>query len=173
MADREERAHGSFERRRWGDAFAELSAARRDGRLGVEDLERLAVAAYMVGRDDDCQDAWMGAHHAWLRRGEAERAARCAFWQALGLFFRGELAPAMGWVARGGRLLEDGRRDRVEQAWLLMLRALPLLFEGDAEAAYPSFVEAGEIAERFADPDAAAFARLGRGYSLLLQAHTA
>jgi DNA-binding NarL/FixJ family response regulator len=173
MADREQRAHGAFERRMWGDAFAELSAANRDGQLDVEDLERLAVAAYMVGRDDDCEDAWMGAHHAWLRRGDAERAARCAFWQALGLFFRGELAPAMGWVARGGRLLEERRRDCVEQAWLRMLTALPILFEGDAEAVYPSLVEAEEIAERFADAEALTFARLGRGYSLILQGRAA
>ena len=117
----------------WGDAFADLSAAHREGQLEVEDLERLAVAAYMVGRDDACEEAWIAAHHAWLRRGEAERAARCAFWQALGLFFRGDLAPAMGWVARGGRLLEESRRDCVEQAWLRMLTALPRLFEGDAE----------------------------------------
>src|SRR5262245_59493684 len=117
----------------WGDAFAELSAAHREGQLGVEDLERLAVAAYMVGRDGDSEDAWLAAHHAWLRSGEPERAARCAFWQALGLFFRGELAPAMGWVARGGRLLEDRPGDCVEQAWLQMLNALPLLFEGDAD----------------------------------------
>jgi DNA-binding NarL/FixJ family response regulator len=173
MADREQRARSSFERRLWSDAFAELSAAHREGQLAVEDLERLAVAAYMVGRDDDCEDAWMGAHQAWLRRGEAERAAACAFWQALGLFFRGELAPAMGWVARGGRLLEDGGRDCVEQAWLRTLRALPLLFEGDAEAVYPSLVEAEEIAERFADSGAAAFARLGRGYSLILRGQVA
>ena len=169
VADRVERARGSFERRRWGDAFADLSAARRNGELGAEDLERLAVAAYVVGRDDECEEAWVAAHHAWLRRGEAERAARCAFWQALGLFFRGELAPAMGWVARGGRLLEDGRGDCVEQAWLRMLTALPLLFDGDADTAYPSFVEAAEIAERFGDADASMFARLGHGYSLILQ----
>ena len=172
MADREGRAHGSFKRRLWGDAFAELSAAHRDGQLRVEDLEHLAVAAYMVGRDDECEDAWMAAHHAWLRRGEAERAARCAFWQALGLFFRGDLAPAMGWVARGGRLLEESHRDCVEQAWLRMLTALPRLFEGDA-AVYPSLVEAEEIAERFADGDASTFARLGRGYSLILQGRAA
>ena len=172
MADREGRAHGSFKRRMWGDAFAELSAAHRDGQLGVEDLEHLAVAAYMVGRDGECEDAWMGAHHAWLRRGEVERAARCAFWQALGLFFRGDLAPAMGWVARGGRLLEQSRRDCVEQAWLRMLTALPRLFEGDADVS-PSFVEAEEIAERFGDADAAMFARLGRGFSLILQGRAA
>jgi DNA-binding NarL/FixJ family response regulator len=153
----------------WGDAFAELLAVHREGQLSVEGLERLAVAAYMVGRDDDCDDAWMGAHHAWLRRGEAERAARCACWQALGLMFRGDLAPAMGWVARGGRLLEDSRRDCVEQAWLRMLTALPLLFEGDADTAHASFAEAEEIAERLADSDATVFARLCRGYALILQ----
>jgi DNA-binding CsgD family transcriptional regulator len=168
VADGDERERGSLEGLMWSDAFAELSAARREGQLGVEDLERLAVAAYMVGRDHDCEDAWLAAHHAWSRNGEPERAARCAFWQALGLLFRGELAPAMGWVARGGRLLEDSRRDCVEQAWLRMLTALPRLFDGDADV-YSSFVDAGEIAERLADPDAAMFARLCRGYALILQ----
>ena len=33
VADREERARGSFERRMWGDAFADLSAAHREGQL--------------------------------------------------------------------------------------------------------------------------------------------
>jgi hypothetical protein len=41
----EERARGSFEGLKWGDAFAELSAAHREGPVSVEDLERLAVAA--------------------------------------------------------------------------------------------------------------------------------
>jgi DNA-binding NarL/FixJ family response regulator len=172
VADGEERARGSFEGLKWGDAYAELSAAYSEGRLEVEGFERLAVAAYMVGRVGDCEEAWMAAHHAWLRTGEAERAAGCAFWQALGLFFRGDLAPAMGWVARGGRLLENSRRDCVEQAWLRMLTALPRLFEGDAHV-YSSFVDAGEIAERFADPDAAMFARLCRGYALILRGQIA
>jgi DNA-binding CsgD family transcriptional regulator len=172
VADRGERARGSFERRMWGDAFAELSAAHCEGHLDVEDLERLAVAAYMVGRDDACEEAWIAGHHGWLRRNEPEHAARCAFRQALGLFFRGDLAPAMGWVARGGRLLEESRSDCVEQAWLRMLTALPRLFEGDADAG-ASFVEAGEIAERSADSDALMFALLGRGYSLIHEGRVA
>ena len=172
VADRVERARGSFERRGWGDAFAGLSAAHREGQLDVADLERLAVAAYMVGRDDVCEEAWIAAHHAWLRRGDAEGAARCAFGHALGLFFRGDLAPARGWVARGGSLLEESRRDCVETAWLRMLTAVPRLFEGDADV-YASFVEAGEIAERFADADAAMFARLCRGYALILDGRVA
>jgi DNA-binding NarL/FixJ family response regulator len=172
VADREERARGAFARRMWRDAFDQLSTAHHEGRLEVEDLERLAVAAYMVGRDDACEEAWIAAHHAWVRRGEAERAARCAFWQALGLFFRGDLAPAMGWVARGGRLLEHSD-DCVERAWLLTLQALPLLFDGDADAAAPSFFEAGQIAERFGDADASMLARLCGGYSLILQGRVA
>jgi ATP/maltotriose-dependent transcriptional regulator MalT len=156
----------------WGDAFAGLSAGHREGRLEVEDLERLAVAAYMVGNDTACEEAWTAAHQAWLRRGEAARAAGCAFWQALGLFFRGDLAPAMGWVARGGRLLEENRRESVEQAWLRMLTALPRLFEGDA-GVDSTFAEAGGIAERFADPDALMFARLCGGSSLILRGRVA
>jgi DNA-binding CsgD family transcriptional regulator len=169
VSDRRKQARDSFEQRIWGDAFAELSAANREEPLDVEDLERLAVAAYMVGRDDECDDAWMDAHREWLRRGEGERAARCAFWQALGLLFRGDLAPAMGWVARGRRILEGTRDGSVGQAWLLVLTALPVMFEGDAEGAYPTFLEAGEIAERFGDSDTTTFARLGRGQSLILQ----
>jgi DNA-binding NarL/FixJ family response regulator len=170
--DRADRARGAFERRMWADGFDRLWAAHREGRLDVEDLERLAIAAYMVGRDEVCDEAWVAAHHAWLRGGEPERAARCAFWHALGLFFRGDLAPAIGWVARGGRLLDESRRPCVEQAWLRMLTALPRLFAGDAEVD-SSFVAAGEIAERFADADAAMFARLGCGYSLILQGRVA
>ena len=54
-------SHASYrdvDGREWGDVFAELSAAHREGQLSVEDLERLAVAAYMAGEDDACADAW-------------------------------------------------------------------------------------------------------------------
>jgi DNA-binding NarL/FixJ family response regulator len=171
VADRRERARSAFARRMWGAAFAELSAVEREGELDGEDLERLAVAAYMVGRDAACEEGWIAAHRAWLSRGDPERAARCAFWHALGLFFRGDLAPAMGWVARGGRLLER-RGDSVERAWFRMLTDLPRLFEGDADV-YSVFAEAGDVAERLADPDAAMFARMCRGYALILEGRVA
>jgi DNA-binding NarL/FixJ family response regulator len=168
IADRVERARDSFDRRVWGEAFDLLSAAHREGQLDAEDLERLAIAAYMVGNDEACEEAWIAAHHEWVRRNDQACAARCAFSQALGLFFRGDLAPATGWVSRGGRLLEGSPRDSVEQAWLLMLTALPLLFDGD-RGVEPSFVEAGAMADRVGDADASMFARLGRGYAQVLQ----
>ena len=170
-ADGVERARSAFAERRWAVAFADLSAALRKGELAGEDLERLAVAAYMLGQEGECEGAWIAASRAWSDQGAPERAASCAFRHALGLFFRGDLAPAMGWVTRGGRLLED-RPESVEQAWFGMLTALPRLFGGDA-GTYSSFVEAGEIAERLADRDAAMFARLCRGYGLILQGRLA
>ena len=45
-------------------------------RLGAEDLDLLATAAYMLGRDDDCADCLERAHHAHLEDGRA--AARRA-----------------------------------------------------------------------------------------------
>lgn len=172
-SDRLGPARDSFTDRTWDDVFEELSTARREEQLDVEDLERLALAAYMIGKEDDFTDAWMRAHQEWLKRGQPERAARCAFWQALVLFFRGDLAPAMGWVARGRRVLEDGPSDCVERAWLHMLTGLPVMFQGDAGSAYRDFQEGGEIAERWGDPDATTFARLCRGMSLILQEQTA
>ena len=171
-ADRQTRARELFERRLWGDAFADLSALRGADSCEVEDLERLAVAAYMLGRNDECEDAWTAAHREWLRRDEPRRAARAAFWHAIQLFFRGELAPAMGWVGRGARLLEGDGHESVEHAWLLMLTALPDLFDGDP-AVQARFVEAEGIGERFGDADSAMFARLGQGYALVLQGRTA
>jgi hypothetical protein len=47
----------AFERQVWGDAFRNLSAADIEHPLGLEDLERLAVAAYLVGRGEDSVEA--------------------------------------------------------------------------------------------------------------------
>lgn len=173
MADTRVRSHTPFESQSWGAKFAQLSAADHERGLAVEELEQLALSAYMLGRDDECAAAWMRAHQEYLRRGEIPQAARCAFWQACGPLFRGELAPAMGWIARGRRVLEAVPEDCVEQGWLLVLTALPILFGGDTESAYPHFVRAGEIAERFNDLDLMMFALLGQGMSLILQQHIA
>jgi len=154
----------------WEHAFAGLSGAGRHRPLDPTELEQLALAAYMTGRDDASEQAWTAAHREWLRRREPGRAALCAFQQALGLFFRGELAPATGWVARGGRILsETGHDDGVERAWLLLLTALPAVFSGDARAAHATLAEAEAIARRLGDADALMFARLVCGLSLIEQ----
>jgi DNA-binding CsgD family transcriptional regulator len=166
-ADALDRGRDAFARQEWGDAFANLTAADQLAPLGVDDLERLAMAAYLVARDDDSAQVWARAHHEHVRLGAPARAARCAFWLGFGLLLRGEEARGSGWLARARRLLDDGRLDCVEQGYLLVPAALQRSAEGDETAAYAAFDEAGGLGDRFGDPDLVALATLGRGQSLL------
>jgi len=168
-----DRGRGAFARRAWADAYSELSAADHESPLSPEDLERLAVAAYLAGRDDDGADISARAYHELLHLGDAPRAARCAFWLGFTLLHRGELARGGGWLARARRLLDDGHLDCVEQGYLLLPAALQSMAGGDAATACATFGQAAEIGGRFRDPDLETLARLGRGQALIRLAATA
>ena len=172
-ADALDRGRESFGGQAWGDAFALLSAADRESPLEAEDLERLATAAFLIGRDDDGADVGARAHQAFLRRGDVERAVRGAFWLAFGLLNRGEVARGGGWVARGRRLLDDLQRDCVEEGYLLWLGGLQRLVEGDAATAAAICDQATKIGERFGDPDLVALGRLGLGGAMIALGETA
>jgi DNA-binding CsgD family transcriptional regulator len=171
-ADALDQGRHSFARQAWADAYAQLSAADRQAPLEPEDLERLATAAYLMGRDDDGADIGARAHHEFLRRGEVERAVRCAFWLAFGFLERGDQARGGGWMARARRLLDDGQLDCVEQGYLLFPGALQALVEGDATAAGADFDQVTRIGARFGDPDLVALGRLGLGGARLLEGET-
>jgi DNA-binding CsgD family transcriptional regulator len=162
------RGRESFARHAWGDAHALLSAADGDTPLEGEDLERLAVAAYLLGRDDAADDAWTRAHHAHCSRGDVERAARCAFWIGVGLLDRGDIGRAGGWLARARRVLGP-EHDSVEQGYLLIAAGLCCLQEGDHSAAADRFHQATAIGERFDDRDLVALGRNGEGRALIRQ----
>ena len=76
------RGREAFRRRAWGDAFAELSAADREAPLEPDDLERLAIAAYLVGNDDESVELWARAHHACLRLGDVRGPRAVRVWWA-------------------------------------------------------------------------------------------
>jgi DNA-binding CsgD family transcriptional regulator len=171
-ADALDQGRRSFAGQAWADAYAELSAVDRHAPLEPEDLERLATAAYLIGRDDDAADIGARAHHEFLRRGETERAVRCAFWVAFGLLDRGDQARGGGWLARARRLLDDGQLDCVEQGYLLFPGALQALVEGDVTTAGAGFEEVVRIGGRFGDPDLVALGRLGLGGARLAEGAT-
>jgi DNA-binding NarL/FixJ family response regulator len=156
-----------FQGRAWGSAYAHFSAADRDLPLGLDDLERLATAAYLTGRDAESLEIWTRAYQECLRLGDAARAARCAFRVGMQLMTRGEMAQAGGWLARARRVLAEGQLDCVEQGYLLVPVALQSLQQGDAEAAYAVFSEATAIGDRFGDADLLTLAGLGRGRALI------
>ncbi|HEX2413786.1 MAG TPA: helix-turn-helix transcriptional regulator [Thermoleophilaceae bacterium] len=157
----------------WKQAHESLSRADRARPLAAEDLELLATSAYMLGQDDEYVSGLERAHHAYLHRAEALRAARCAFWIGMNLVLRGEAGPASGWLSRTRRLVEREGRDCVEGGYL----RLPAMFEleaaGDRDAAIAAAAEAAAIGERFEDADLFALATHNQGILLIEQGRVA
>jgi DNA-binding NarL/FixJ family response regulator len=126
----------------------------------VDDLERLAVAAYLTGRDEASSDLWLRAHNEHARANDATRAARCAFWLALDLFNRGEWAAGNGWVGRGLRLLDEPEVECAERGLLLVLSVRERMKSGDLAGARAAATRVAGIASRFADPELNVFSGL-------------
>jgi DNA-binding CsgD family transcriptional regulator len=152
---------------KWAEAYSRLSAADRAAGLGADDLERLATAAYLVGRDAEALAAWTRLHHVCIDDGETARAARAGFWLALLLLLAGEQARASGWLARTQRLLGEHAGHCVEGGYTQALVGLQALRAGDAMAAGAAFERAHACAERFGDADLMAVALVGRGEALV------
>ncbi len=168
-----DRGREAYERRAWADAHEWLSGADRAAPLGPEDLELLARTAYMLGRDDDYVGALERAHRAYLDAGQAPRAARLTWWIGHSLLFRGRTGPAMGWFARGERLLARAEGDCVERGYLLIPVLLQHSLGGDYDAAYAVAAEATAIGERFADRDLVAMGVMEQGHALVRAGRTA
>jgi class 3 adenylate cyclase/DNA-binding CsgD family transcriptional regulator len=157
----------AFANRFWPVAHERLAAADRRELLAPEDLDRLALAAYMLGDDDGAAQAWTRAQQGWIGI-DPTRSARCSFWYGCCLMFKGDMAPAMGWIARGARVLEECGEDCAEHGLLLVLTGLETLFGGDPSSADERFTQASDIAQRFGDVDVLTFARLARGQAAVM-----
>jgi DNA-binding CsgD family transcriptional regulator len=133
----------------------------------AEDLERLATAAYLTGRDAESAELWSGAHRQFLGMADYEGAARCAFWLAFQLLNAGEVARGNGWIVRAERAIDEHAADSVIRGYLLVPRAVRCIIEGDAAAALDLFRQAVKIGEQFGDRDLLALTRHGCGRALI------
>jgi DNA-binding CsgD family transcriptional regulator/tetratricopeptide (TPR) repeat protein len=168
-----ERGRESFARKAWAESYRLLQAAEREAPLEPEDLERLAAAAYLIGREDESEAYRSQAHQIFLEHGDREGAARSACWLAFGLLQRGARAPASGWFARAERILEEAQLDCVVSGYLLVPSAIQRIVQGDAAAGEAAFTRAATIARRFGDRDLASIACGGRGRALIRLGNTA
>lgn len=148
-----ENGRDCFGRRAWTDAFAAFSRVEQGAALPAEDLERLAISAYLAHRDDHALHAFDRTHRAYLEAGNCARAVRAAFWLGFLLAIRGEMGPATGWLSRAQRLLRQEKADCVEQGYLLIPAVEQQLATGDSDAALQGARTASDIGERFADAD--------------------
>lgn len=162
-----EEGRACYARRAWASAFELLSGADRATPLEAPDLERLAMAAYLIGRDDEYLNTLDRAHRAYLNADDCRRAARCAFWLGLRHTFRAEAAQGSGWFARAERLLEREPRECVERGYLLLPAVERHVAVGDLEAADAAAADAVQIGERFGEADLVVIARHLQGQILL------
>lgn len=167
-----EQGREAYAQRRWADAHRLLAAADDAGGLSADDLERVARAAYMLGRDDEYVRALERAHTAHVHTGHVPAAIRCAWWIGHSFLFRGEMAPATGWFARAERLLGDDGDDCVARGYVRIPALLERLLAGDHEGAHATATEIVAIGERFDDPDLAAIGMMEQGHALVRQGRT-
>jgi DNA-binding CsgD family transcriptional regulator len=159
VRDAVELGRDAFERRAWGEALEQLAGAAPSD---PGDLERLAVAAILVGRDDASDEAWERASTACAERGDAAGAARCAFWLGLALTLRGEEARGGGWLARAERLADEFG-ECAATGLVLVPRSIGALMGGDAETARTLALEMVDLARRVGDRELLVLGLLGIG----------
>jgi tetratricopeptide (TPR) repeat protein len=162
-----ERGRESFRRKAWGDAYAQFSDVDLQTPLGLDDLERLASAAYLSGRDPESEEIWSRAYKESMDRSDWARAARCAFWLSITLNSRSEMAKASGWLARAQRALDDSGHECAERGWILIPLAIQLYRKGDYAGSSATIARAVEIGLQHADRDLVTTARQARGRALI------
>ena len=163
-----ERARAAFDRNDWSQARVLLTATEP---LDAADLERLAVAAHLVGRDAESMTAWERAHGARVGTDDRDGAARCAFWLCILLLLRGEVARASGWLARAERLAAEA--DGPARGFVLIPACLDALGTSDPGRAAALATEIVATARRFGEPDLLALGLLGQGQAAIAAADTA
>jgi class 3 adenylate cyclase len=137
-------------RRAWRDAYEHLTAADEDGRLGAEDIESLAEAAWWTGRLDEAIELRERAYAAFADAGEAARAGTLAVMLSIDYGLRGAMSVAGGWLGRAESLLAD-LPEGAEHARLALVRGIVARDMGEPERAKEELARAREVAARHGD----------------------
>ena len=167
MSDALQDGRDAYAEHEWAAAADALSAADRDAPLDPPDLELLATALLMVGREDDHFVALERAHQGYVAAGMLRNGASCAFWIGMRLFMSGEIGRGGGWLARANRLLEQDGSDCPERGYLMMPDVYRLQAGGDTHAALATAAAAAEVGRRFEDADLVALATHAHGLLLI------
>ncbi len=160
-------ARDAFRRHAWGSARSAYAAATDGAGLSLDDIERYAVAAHLVGEEVESRDIMVRGYRESLSLDDVTRAARFAFWLGHRLTFAGETAQAGGWFGRARGLLSERGADCVEWGYLLVPVGVEQLEAGEPGDARNTFMEAHAIARRFADADLLVMAGHGLGRALI------
>lgn len=159
-----ERGRAAFAARAWADAYEALSRADRQTPLGADDLQRFALSAALLARDEQMLALLEREHDLRVADGELERAALCAFWIGFRSLFLGEAGRSNGWLERSAKLTGELGRPSVAEGFLLLPLALRNAAAGKLDDAVHVAERSVELAGRFGNLDLEALAQsvLGR-----------
>jgi DNA-binding CsgD family transcriptional regulator len=163
IVDDLERARQAFERRDWATAYDQLAVVAD---LGLEDLLKLATAAYLAGDNDVSVRALQRGYQVAVEGGDTLAAVRFALLLGLVLSARGESAVAGGWTSRAQRLLAD-QPDVVEHGYLLIHDFFRCLDQQDFPGALRVATEMAATGRRFGEPDLLAQGLVCEGRTLM------
>ena len=152
----------------WAAEYSRLAAADQQEALPPQDLERWAVAAHLLGKDDEVLVIRERALRAYQAQGETEHAAYCIFWLGYHLGNAGQGAAAAAWLARLRRLVADADPDGPLPALVAEADAVNLMFSGEPVRALEIFETNAEVAHRVGNVDLRVLAQLGRGRCLMM-----
>ena len=149
----------------WRRAYDDLAGRKLDS-LTLEDLARLADAAFWVGRPRECIPARHRLYDAYRDAGDTARAAMTAWELFNDHFDLDETSAANGWLSRAERLARD-LPGSAEQGYVALGRAEWARHQGEPDSAVAHAQRAVEIGERTRDRDLAARGRAVAGRMLV------
>ena len=167
-----EQARAAFAAQAWREAADAYAMAAASAPLTADDHGRRATAAFLVGDDVTCERAWDDAYRAAVEAGDRPTAARYAWWIAICLLLRGQMARASAWITRTRRLVDEAGIECAASGYLLIPELLGVL-GADPVAAHDLAVRAIDIGSRLDDGDLRAFGLVGRGQAFIGMGRTA
>ena len=145
-------ARVDYERGEWAAALDTWSGVQPDS-LGVEDLRRAALSAFLLGRVEGATGYYQRAFRLCTDMGDPGGAVQCAFHIAMILSTSGEPALAGGWTARAEHLLEEMDADARERGYVAFLHMFGHIGAGDWPAAAECAAQTVAAGRRHGDPD--------------------
>jgi DNA-binding NarL/FixJ family response regulator len=143
-------ARAAYLQRDWLTCYEHFARAGGDGRLGTDDLDAQARAAWRLGR---CKESVRLAEQVFkqLSRSDPSAAAMKAVDVALAWLTRGDLNVGQGWMNRARRLL-DGAPANPAIGYLAYLDAYIATIVGDTEALARQVETLRELSARLDTP---------------------
>jgi ATP/maltotriose-dependent transcriptional regulator MalT len=155
----------------WQEAY-ELFDGLDPSRLGPEDLDALADAAWWTCRVDEAIAARQKAHAGHVRAGDARRAGHAAWLLFYDHLYRGEETVAGGWLRRARRHLA-AEPECAERGYLAFSEAEIALWDGRPDDAVALAERTIALGQRLGSPDVLALGIETQGRAVLAMGRVA